>query len=100
MQFHTVSIGSRVPQHDFTATIQSVFESSINLRLAKENRLITVLVSDSYELPQGIQLDASELKEVQSAAKDAMRVGHSCGMDSVTGLLIGLTVRDDSASSV
>lgn len=58
MQFHAVSIGSRVPQNNFTATIQSVFESSINLCLNDEDRLITILVSDHYDLPQGIRLQA------------------------------------------
>jgi hypothetical protein len=32
-----------------------------------------------------------------SAAKAAMRVGHSSGMDSVTGLLIGMTAWDRKA---
>jgi hypothetical protein len=33
-----------------------------------------------------------DTEQIQSALKEAMRVGHSSGMDSVTGLLIGLAV--------
>lgn len=56
MQFHAASIGSAVPRDNFDATIQSVFDSSLNLRLEHEDRLITVLISDHYDLPQGIRL--------------------------------------------
>ncbi|MCI0551337.1 MAG: DUF2877 domain-containing protein [Anaerolineae bacterium] len=69
MQFNAVSIGSAVPQDDFDAVIQSVFDSSVNLRLAHENRLITVLISDQYELPQGIRLD------VKNAPLQSLTVG-------------------------
>ncbi|HET9909831.1 MAG TPA: DUF2877 domain-containing protein, partial [Anaerolineales bacterium] len=58
MHFYAVSIGSTVPQNNFTAAIQSVFESSLNLRLGHQDRLITILVSDHYDLPQGIRLIA------------------------------------------
>lgn len=58
MQFHAASIGSAVPQENFNATIQSVFDSSLNLRLDHEDRLITILISDHYDLPQGIRLES------------------------------------------
>jgi hypothetical protein len=57
MQLHAASIGSTVPRDNFNATIQSVFDSSLNLRLAHEGRLVTILISDHYDLPQGIRLD-------------------------------------------
>jgi hypothetical protein len=57
MQLHAASIGSTVPRNNFNATIQSVFDSSLNLRLAHEGRLVTILISDHYDLPQGIRLD-------------------------------------------
>jgi hypothetical protein len=57
MHYQAVSIGSAVPQDNFNATIQSLFDSSLNLRLEHEDRLITILVSDHYELPQGIRVD-------------------------------------------
>jgi hypothetical protein len=57
MRFQAASIGSAVPRDNFNAAIQSLFDSSLNLRLGHEDRLITVLVSNHYELPQGIRLD-------------------------------------------
>lgn len=57
MQLHAASIGSAIPQDNFNATIQSLFDSSLNLCLEHEERLITILVSDHYELPQGIRVD-------------------------------------------
>jgi hypothetical protein len=56
MQLHAASIGEAVPRDNFDARIQSVFDSAVNLRLANEDRLITVLLSDHYELPQGIRI--------------------------------------------
>jgi hypothetical protein len=61
MQFRATSIGSSVPQDDFDAVIQSVFDSSVNLRLENEARLITILISDHYELSQGIRLDVKNV---------------------------------------
>lgn len=61
MQFHATSVGPAVPQDDFDAVIQSVFDSSVNLRLENEDRLITILISDHYELPQGIRLDVKNV---------------------------------------
>lgn len=57
MQLQAASIGSTVPQDNFNATIQSIFDSSCNLRLEQEDRLITILASDHYDLPQGIRLN-------------------------------------------
>lgn len=56
MQFQAASLGEAVPRENFDAVIQSVFDSAVNLRLALEDRLITVLLSDHYELPQGIRI--------------------------------------------
>ena len=58
MRYHAISIGSAVPHDNFDMVIQSVFDSSVNLRLKYENRLLTILISDHYELPQGIRLNA------------------------------------------
>lgn len=57
MQFHAASLGSAIPKNNFDATIQSLFDSSLNLRLEHEDKLITILISDHYNLPQGIRLD-------------------------------------------
>lgn len=56
MQIQAASIGEAVPRDTFDATIQSVFESAVNLRLEGEDRLITLLVSDRCELPQGMRI--------------------------------------------
>ena len=59
MQLHAASIGEAVPRENFDALIQSVFDSAVNLRLTNEDRLITVLISNHYELPQGIRIAAT-----------------------------------------
>lgn len=56
MNLHAISIGSSVPRGNFNATIQSVFDSSLNLRPEHQDALLTILVSDHYDLPQGIRL--------------------------------------------
>ena len=70
MQLHAASIGEAVPRENFDALIQSVFDSAVNLRLTNEDRLITVLISDHYELPQGVRIAKKDLS-LQSLA-----VGH------------------------
>ena len=61
MQLHAASIGEAIPRENFDASIQSVFDSAVNLRLTNEDRLITVLLSDHYELPQGIRIATKAL---------------------------------------
>jgi hypothetical protein len=56
MQIQAASIGEAVPRGNFDAAIQSVFDSAVNMRLLDEDRLITLLVSNGYELPQGIRV--------------------------------------------
>lgn len=59
MYVSALSTGCAVPSV-FDASVHSVFQSSINLRLSNVNRLITLIVSSEGDLPQGIRLDASE----------------------------------------
>ncbi len=61
MQLHAASLGEAVPRENFDALIHSVFASAVNLRLAHEHQLITVLISDHYELPQGIRIATKAL---------------------------------------
>lgn len=61
MQLHAASIGEAVPRENFDALIQSAFDSAVNLRLVNEERLITLLISDHYELPQGIRIARKDL---------------------------------------
>lgn len=49
-----------MPTDRFDATVHSVFQSSLNLRLNRINRLITLTVSNEGDLPQGIRLNAPE----------------------------------------
>lgn len=56
MQIQAVAIGEAVPRGNFDAHIQSVFDTAVNMRLLDEDRLITLLVSNGYELPQGIRI--------------------------------------------
>jgi hypothetical protein len=58
MYIRAISIGYAVSGESFDASIHSVFQSSLNLRLNKVNRLLTLTTSSEDDLPQGIRLDA------------------------------------------
>jgi hypothetical protein len=58
MYLRAISIGYAVPVDRFDASVHSVFQSSINLRLNNVNRLLTLTVSSEDDLPQGIRLEA------------------------------------------
>jgi hypothetical protein len=77
MHLHAVSIGEAVPRQNFDAEIQSVFDSAVNLRLAREDRLLTVLLSESYELPQGIRVASRDahLRSLAVSQRAAARGG-------------------------
>lgn len=77
MQLQALSIGEAVPRENFDALIQSAFESAVNLRLADEDRLITVLLSERYELPQGIRIwtDTHSLQTLTPGLRAAARGG-------------------------
>lgn len=70
MQIHAASIGEAIPRHNFDALIQSAFATAVNLQFANADRLITLLVSDHYELPQGIRI-TEKPRSLQS-----LTVGH------------------------
>jgi len=57
MYLPAISIGYAVPDGKFAASIHSVFQSALNLRLDGENHLLTLIVSGEGDLPQGIRLD-------------------------------------------
>ncbi|MEO8356587.1 MAG: DUF2877 domain-containing protein [Chloroflexota bacterium] len=56
MQIQAASIGEAIPRDNFDAVIHNVFDTAANLCLVDKNRLITLLVSDQNELPQGIRI--------------------------------------------
>jgi hypothetical protein len=77
MQIHASSLGEAVPRGNFEALIQSTFESAANLRLLNEDRLLTVLISDHYELPQGIRIgtNSASLHSLTPGRRAAVRGG-------------------------
>lgn len=56
MLIEAASIGEAVPRPDFDAVVQACFDTAVNLRLQSVGRLVTVLISDHYELPQGVRI--------------------------------------------
>jgi len=62
MQLHAASIGEAIPRENFEAVIQSAFDMAVNLHFPKEDRLITLLISDHYELPQGIRIESKDIR--------------------------------------
>ncbi|MGZ9221918.1 MAG: DUF2877 domain-containing protein, partial [Anaerolineales bacterium] len=60
MYLPAISIGYAVPTGNFDASIHSVFQSAINLRLNAGDRLLTLVTSNESDLPQGIRLDTSD----------------------------------------
>jgi hypothetical protein len=58
LYLRAITIGYAVPVDGFDALVHSVFQSSINLRLNKVNRLLTLITSSEGDLPQGIRIDA------------------------------------------
>jgi len=61
MHLRALSIGEAVPRDNFDAVIHSAFDTAVNLRLVETDRLITVLISQGYELPQGIRIWMKDL---------------------------------------
>jgi hypothetical protein len=60
MYLTAISIGYAVPRKNFDTSVHSVFQSALNLRLNKKNKLLTLLASGEADLPQGIRLDTPE----------------------------------------
>jgi hypothetical protein len=58
MYLHAISLGYAVPDGDFEASVHSVFESALNLRVHEEDYLLTLVGAREGDLPQGIRLDA------------------------------------------
>lgn len=60
MLLEAVSSGYAVPRRDFDAGMHSVFSSAANLRLCRDDRLITLVAFEEADLPQGIRLRTPE----------------------------------------
>lgn len=92
MQLHAASIGEAVPRENFDAVIQSVFDAAVNLRLEDEDRLITVLISDGYELPQGIRISRKDIS-LQSLTV-GLRAASRGGILRFDSSLLSIDLRD------
>ena len=57
MYLLALSIGYAVPTGNFDASVHSVFQSAINLRLNGQDGLLTLIASSEGDLPQGIRLE-------------------------------------------
>jgi hypothetical protein len=60
MRLAAISTGYAIPYIDFDATIHSVFRTAINLKPADRNLLLTLVVRNEADLPQGIRLDTPD----------------------------------------
>ena len=71
------SLGEAVPSDNFDAVIHSAFDSAVNMRLADEDRLITALISDRYDLPQGIRITTKDapLQKLEPGRRAVCRGG-------------------------
>ena len=57
---NAISIGDAIPRADFDAAVHSVFRSAVNLSLAKESNLLTLVASSEADLPQGLRVDTPD----------------------------------------
>lgn len=60
MYLSATSMGYAVPTEAFDASVHSVFQSAMNLRLNDEHGLLTLIASGEGDLPRGIRLDTPE----------------------------------------
>lgn len=57
-RYRAASVGAAVPRGGFEGSVHSVFHRALNLRVSREIGLVTLLLSEEADLPQGIRLDA------------------------------------------
>ena len=60
MKLEAICVGEAVPRSDFDAEVHSCFGSAVNLRLARSNRLLTLVTFEQADLPQGIRLNTPQ----------------------------------------
>ncbi len=60
MSLEAVCLGYAVPRRGFDAEIHSAFPSAANLRLLRDNRLLTLVAIGEADLPQGIRVNTPE----------------------------------------
>jgi Protein of unknown function (DUF2877) len=72
MLLEAVCVGYAVPPRGFDARIHSVFASAANLKLVRDNRLLTLVTVEEADLPQGIRLNT-----LQGFSFDGLHPGES-----------------------
>jgi len=55
-----ITIGYAVPNENFDASVHSVFQSALNLRLQESHQLLTLVTANEADLPQGIRVDTPD----------------------------------------
>ena len=60
MHLSAISAGYAVPSENFDASVHSIFQSALNLRLDGENGLLTLMAAREGDLPRGIRLDTPD----------------------------------------
>jgi hypothetical protein len=76
-----ICIGYAVPRCDFEAEVHSVFTSAANLRLVRSKRLVTMVVAEEADLPQGIRLNTPHgfsFEGLQTKERVTVREGILC----------------------
>jgi Protein of unknown function (DUF2877) len=56
IELNAITLGYAVPRHDFNVTVHSVFPNAVNLQSRNARRLLTLVMADCADLPQGIRL--------------------------------------------
>ncbi len=68
MFLKTITIGDAIPSANFEAAVHSVFRSAVNISLANNITLLTLVASSEADLPQGIRVDTPEDFSFESGA--------------------------------
>ncbi|MBI5934407.1 MAG: DUF2877 domain-containing protein [Chloroflexi bacterium] len=68
MFLNAITIGDAIPRADFDAAVHSVFRSAVNISLANNITLLTLVASSEADLPQGIRVDTPEDFSFESGA--------------------------------
>jgi hypothetical protein len=58
IDLQAISLGYAVPHNDFNSHVHSVFPESANLQMYKGRQLLTLIMAESVDLPQGIRMKA------------------------------------------
>jgi hypothetical protein len=77
-KMQAVTVGSRVPESDFTGSIHSAFQTAANVMVDGLEILLALYISDNTDLPQGVRLPrhaAALLSELRAGQQIFCRSG-------------------------